>query len=608
MCSTTPSNAPATNGVALCMNEGRLNAFLHSIPAWWAICLAWAGIIAWDSRHFVNPDGLSYLDLASEALIGGPSKLVNGCWSPAYPALLSIALWIFHPLPSQEFPLIQLVNFFIFVLALWAFSSFLRYWLLQMRQIEPASYRIERHLIPFAFCTFLWFTLEFGGAKLITPDLGVAAIVFCTSAICCRLSLPGSTWKHYGALGLALAAGYYMKNAMLPLGLGLLGVLVVVPPRRVKRQKLLLSAIVFLLLSAPLIAMLSSLAGRLTYGETGRLNYLWDVNRVPDIGWTGDSLSPHGTPEHPPRKLSQIPLTIEFASPVSGTYPLWDDPSYWYAGATLRFDLRQQLTALKKTLQSYEAILLQTAAFAAGAVVLFLWCLHEKLPITMPREIWWQLAWPVAACSMYALVHVDHRYVSPFLVFLWLTIYGVLTLRLKGQCTWPILATCICTAMLTFTANPLTAGARVMRDCIRPRRSEDYELAADRLRNLGLHSGDRLALVGSAFSPAQAYPYYARIDRLRVVAQVPDENEFWRLSAPELELLEERLASIGVKAIVAINRPDYVSRLNWSDVTLDRGVQFNILLLSGLGRTVTNPGSSLGSVGQSQQTEVYVAQ
>jgi hypothetical protein len=105
-------------------------------------------------------------------------------------------------------------------------------------------------------------------------------------------------------------------------------------------------------------------------------------------------------------------------------------------------------------------------------------------------------------------------------------------------------------------------------------------MVADRLSNLGLHSGDRLALVGSAFYPAEAYPYYARIDRLRVVAQVPDENEFWRLTTPELESVEERLASIGVKAIVAVNRPDYVVQADWRDVTLGRGVRFNILLLS----------------------------
>jgi hypothetical protein len=371
-----------------------------------------------------------------------------------------------------------------------------------------------------------------------------------------------------------------MKSAMLPLGAGLLGLLFFWMPREVSRRKLILSCITFTLLAVPLIAMLSAREGRLSYSETGRLNYLWDVNQIPDIGWTGDPGNTWGTPEHSPRKLSQTPLIIEFASPVTGTYPLWDDPSYWYAGARTRFDLRQQLVAIKKNLHAYQDILSQTAAFAAGAIVLFLWCVNERLKPTISKDIWWQLAWPLTACSMYGLVHVDHRYVSPFLVLFWVTIYSVLMLRLKGQRTWPLLAMCICTVMLTTTPNPLAVGARAVRDALHRRQAEDYEIAADQLRNLGLNSGDRLALVGSAFSPAEAYPYYARLDQLRVVAQIPDENEFWRLSGPELEAVEKRLASIGIKAVVAINRPSYVAPARWRDVMLHSGVRFNILLLS----------------------------
>src|SRR5580704_9147365 len=82
-----------------------------SVPFWWAICLGCAGILALSERHYMNPDGLSYLDLGSEALRSGPSALVNGLWSPGYPALLSLALALFHPTPRQEFPLVQFVNF-----------------------------------------------------------------------------------------------------------------------------------------------------------------------------------------------------------------------------------------------------------------------------------------------------------------------------------------------------------------------------------------------------------------------------------------------------------------------------------------------------------------
>lgn len=280
-----------------------------------------------------------------------------------------------------------------------------------------------------------------------------------------------------------------MKTAMLPLGLGFLGLLFFMPPKRMNRQKLLFSVTVFLLLSAPLVAILSGRVGRLSFGETGQLNYAWYVNRLQDAGWTGSSPEAYGTPEHPPRKLTQTPLTLEFDSPVSGTYPLWYDPSYWYAGAKMRFDLRQQIIAVKDTLRTYEVFVFRTAAYVAGLVVLFVWCLHEKILPTVPRTFWWQVAWPVAACSMYALVHVESRFLSPFLVLFWLTIYSVLILRLKKRSIAPILATVVCAVMLTLTADLVAAGARTMRDFVRPRQPEDYETVAVGLRNLGLHSG-----------------------------------------------------------------------------------------------------------------------
>ncbi len=176
---------------------------LGSIPFWWSICLGSAGILAVSARHSMNPDGLSYLDLASEGLHSGPSALLNGYWSPGYPVLLSLALALFRPSPAQEFPLVHFVNLFIFALTLLAFHFFLRHWLLSHTD-DAIGDQEKKDFVPFAFCTFLWFTLEYIGVGVVTPDLCVAAIVFLAAGITCRLSLPGSSRKHYVALGFAL--------------------------------------------------------------------------------------------------------------------------------------------------------------------------------------------------------------------------------------------------------------------------------------------------------------------------------------------------------------------------------------------------------------------
>src|ERR1700692_3880390 len=50
---------------------------LGSVPFWWSICLGCAGILAVSARHSMNPDGLSYLDMAFEPCHSGPSVLLN---------------------------------------------------------------------------------------------------------------------------------------------------------------------------------------------------------------------------------------------------------------------------------------------------------------------------------------------------------------------------------------------------------------------------------------------------------------------------------------------------------------------------------------------------
>src|ERR1039457_823759 len=201
----------------------RVESLLSSFRFWWAVCLFLAGVHAWSYRHSMNADGMSYLDMASETLRGGPQNLVNGYWSPAYPALIGLAFFIIRPSPIHEFPVIHLVNFAIFGFALLSFTFFLKSWLGVPR---------KAHMIPFCFCVFLWFTINFVTLSVVAPDLCMAGIVFLAAGICCRISLLGSDWRHFAALGGVLGLGYYVKAAMFPLGLTLIAVLFVWPPSR----------------------------------------------------------------------------------------------------------------------------------------------------------------------------------------------------------------------------------------------------------------------------------------------------------------------------------------------------------------------------------------
>lgn len=569
---------------------------VESVPFWWGICLTYAGILAFSARHLMNPDGLSYVDMASEALHSGPCALINGLWSPGYPALLSLAFALFHPSPAQEFPFVHFVNFLIFALTLWAFQFFLVRWRLYTNAFRSMADEDMRFIVPFAYCTFLWFTLEHIGLRFVTPDLCVAAVVFLAAGIACRLGLPDSSRKHYVALGLAFGLGYYFKAPLFPLGVVLLGGFLLYPPSRgITRRKLLLSLLIFLLAAAPLVTALSSRAGKLSFGEAGRLNYAWYVNGLhPFIGWIGSEqgqpfssvqhdLQPQaasandahtsGVPEHPPRRLMEKPLILEFGSPIKGTFPLWYDPSYWYAGANVRFDLRKQINVLGGSLEEYKTIFHQTRVLFYGAAVLsFVAACRKRFPNVTLREFW-LLAWPVAAMLMYALVHLETRYIAPFLVLLWLAIYSAVFSRVDRRIAVTVCVVLIGLLMVPLSDDVAAENARATNELLSSSQP-DYQAIAAGLRNLGLQGGDCLAVVGYPFDP-----FYARYAGLRVVANIPATDEFWNLSAPELKSVAERLTQIGVKAIVAENRPDVSTVANWQDMKISESKRFSVLLL-----------------------------
>jgi hypothetical protein len=89
-----------------------------------------------------------------------------------------------------------------------------------------------------------------------------------------------------------------------------------------------------------------------------------------------------------------------------------------------------------------------------------------------------------------------------------------------------------------------------------------------------LQPGDKLALAGSGFRS-----YYAQYDGLRVVALFINPDEYWQMNPADAKRVEDRLASIGVKAIVAISRPASPHDAGWIEAGSAEGRPFSVLLL-----------------------------
>jgi hypothetical protein len=514
----------------------RRAAILYSkriVKAWRAAlvlaCLLWGATSAWTNRHTMNADGMSYIDMASAALKDGPGSLVNGYWSPLYPALLSTAFFVFRPSPALEFPLVHFVNFLIFVFALLCFAFFLKSWLAVDRDQNQEE---NPYLIPFAFGVFLWFTIEFIPLSSTTSDLCVAGIVFLAAGICCRLLLTPNS-KHFAALGAILGLGYYVKAAMFPLGLLLLATLFLWPPPE-SRKKVLLSGLVFLIVAAPWVAVMSSRAGHASIGEAGPLNYAWYVNGFPQPARPGEGL------DHPPRLLLDKPAILEYATPVNATYPLSYDPSYWYAGARVRWNVRQQVLAIETSVLHYYQLLTEMAGLLAGVAVLSIFRARPEIRVTRNRAFPWLVIWPLGACAMYGIVVFEKRYLWAFFVLFWLALYRVLCHGANPAARAAVLGTVLCALFIP--------AARSLPDALLGPNQPDYLRVADALQAAGVHRGDRLATVGHGFDA-----YYARYLGARVVAEIVDPGEFSRLSAEDMAAVRQRLAAIGVKALVVKN-------------------------------------------------------
>ncbi|MBA3442985.1 MAG: hypothetical protein H0T92_24330, partial [Pyrinomonadaceae bacterium] len=195
----------------------------------WVIALMLGLLHAWASRHNMDGDGISYLDMGEAYWRGDWRMAVNGYWSPLYSWLLGAALFFLRPSSYWEFAAAHLVNLLVYVAALGSFAFFLR---------EMIRYQQSRAAgggwtglpgwawVVVGYALFVWSSLELITLRYVTPDMCVAACVYLAAGLVVRIrrerELAGS--RTFALLGLVLGLGYLAKAAMFPLSFVFLGV------------------------------------------------------------------------------------------------------------------------------------------------------------------------------------------------------------------------------------------------------------------------------------------------------------------------------------------------------------------------------------------------
>lgn len=517
------------------MTERRL------ISAVFIVSLVIGAISAWLSRSVMNPDGISYLDLSDRLLAGNFSGIVNGYWGPVYTALLAAVRFLMRPTASLEFRAVHVANYAAFIIGLITFTLLIRE-LISRSSWMPAR---RKAVILWGYALFLWSSITQVTVAVVTPDLLLSALIWLIAFLVLKASDDRPLFSF--ALGVACALAFLTKSVMFVASIPFL--LCALPTRRMVRA-VLLSLLAFAFVAGPWIGALSRQKGRLTFGDTGKLAYALFVDDVAYYThWHGVPAG-SGTPVHPTRRIFDQPAVFEFNGPIQATYPPWFDPSYWNEGMRTHFNLRGHIRASVETAKTYYVLFSKTQwAFAALAILLVITGRRrppgDALRIGIPA---------IFALALYGLLHVEGRYVGPFMVLLFLS------MLISVDVDWRILRAATAVVVISLLVATIV---ELMKEY--PARSSlpaEWPIAAG-LHASGLRDGDGVAGIGTTIGLS-----WPRLARAHVVAEVPMDSvdAFWNAPLDTQQRIYDALRRAGATVVVGTVPAQCASGAGWTKI------------------------------------------
>ncbi len=535
----------------------------------WCALLVLGLLNVWARRNDVNPDGISYIEIACATARSGLHQIVNAYWSPLYPFLLSLVFRYFHPAVQWEFTAAHLLNFALYLASFASFEIFLQE-LIRLRDAagestEKSSPVSPRTLRIWGYVFFLWASYFWLGPAWVTPDLCVAAMVYLATALLLRFRRGQGGWLAFAGFGALLGLGYLAKAAMFPLAFVFLFSAFCVnriagASSRVAALRTLLAAGVFAGFALPLILALSVAKGRPTFGDAGSIAYTEYIDRATKtVHWQGE---PPGTgkPVHSTRKIFSDPALYEFASPIPGSYPPWYDPSYWYEGVRPHFLWKGQLWALFRAANLYLKIFSKSGAL--WVVLVAVWVARKKALAwgRFASGAWLVLLPSVAALAMYSLVLVEFRYVAPFVLMLLL--WRMARMRIVAGAEPQFVRRFLLVVVL---APALAVAWPVAHDLYDVLRDKPYEpwMVAQQLHAMGIPPGTDVGYIGTGLDA-----YWAHLAGVRIIVEIPDEEmpSFVAADAPRRQQILTLFSSVGAQAVITRNARAANSADGWRPI------------------------------------------
>src|SRR5205807_3914272 len=284
-------------------------------------------------------------------------------------------------------------------------------------------------------------------------------------------------------------------------------------------RRVLVALIPFVLISGSLAGGFFLTGQGVTLGESGKLNYAWNVNGLPFVNWQGESPG-SGRPVHPTRKIFPSPPVYEFAAPIGGTYPPWYDPAYWYEGVKLRVDPNAHLANLVRSAGLLLGMLLraQGSLLINGLLLLYVGR-RGWLFLLDVRPCGVLLIPPIAAVGIFSLIWLELRYIGAFVALFWLGLFSALTFVESPEIQRVIKGITVAMLAMLLMAVSFTSYEEVLKGLLARQHSFPQWTVAQGIQQFGLHPGDGVGVILPPPGPVGAY--WARLSRVRIIAEIP---------------------------------------------------------------------------------------
>jgi len=358
------------------------------------------GVHAWLAGFVLNPDGVSYLDLANRVALGDWASLVQGYWSPFYPALIGILSRLTGHDPTALVALAHAINGAAAIAAI----GLLWWW----------SRDIERpHLTRAMMATILLVSAGLPRIEAVTPDLLLLGLM---------------TWIGYELLvgrgerwlltGLLLGLAFLVKTSSWPWLLLSIPLRLGAAEDPGSRRAVLQSAAVCAVVMLAWILPLSAKAGQFTMGSAGRLNRCWYLDacdsRTPDTH-TGNHTAYHRLAGDSTQRV----VWAEFPTPDLWTYTPWSDPTGWDAGVVTQTSSPPSVGELIAYWgrQARNSFGLWLAPVLLGVLVpwsLLNWRPETRRQLLKNRSVLTVAILGLAGIFQFVLIHSEPRLIAPF--------------------------------------------------------------------------------------------------------------------------------------------------------------------------------------------------